>query len=229
MLKKKKIPQRVLQGTAVSPGLAIGHAFIYTDILLRDHELYNIKPGNSLDEYGRIEQAIFDVKHELTLSAERIEKELNAQIAGIFLSQVEILKDPQLLRDLRIELESSLVNAEQIVKSVLRRWELRFRQVQDELISYRADDIIDLNRRILRALTGIQAHTLERLPAGSIIVARRLLPSDTVFLSRSSTQGIITEFGGPASHAALLTRELGIPSIGKITAVLDVVHQGEFL
>ena len=165
MFNRKNQVEKVFQGTIISPGMASGRAFIYTDILLRDHGLYTIRPSDFRDEYRRIEQAITDVRRELALSAERVQKELNAQIAGIFLSQGEILRDPELIKEIRRELESSLVNAEQIVKRVFRKWELRFRQVQDERISYRADDIVDLSRRMILALTGIHAHMLEKLPA----------------------------------------------------------------
>ncbi|NLG19119.1 MAG: phosphoenolpyruvate--protein phosphotransferase [Fibrobacter sp.] len=229
MVIKKNLLEKIFQGTCISSGLAAGKAFIYTDILLRDHELYTIRPEELPEEYKRVEQAIDNVRKELTLSAERVKKELNAQIAGIFLAQVEMLRDPELAREIKWELKSCLVNAEQIVKRVFRKWELRFRQIQDERISYRADDIIDLNRRMIRALTGISAHMLENLPNNSIIVAKRLLPSDTVFLSRKFAKGIVTEYGGTASHTALLTRELGIPSIGRISGILDSVSQNDVL
>lgn len=229
MFNRKNQVEKVFQGTSISPGMASGRAFIYTDILLRDHGLYTIRPSDFRDEYRRIEQAITDVRRELAFSAERVQKELNAQIAGIFLSQGEILKDPELIKEIRLELESSLVNAEQIVKRVFRKWELRFRQVQDERISYRADDIVDLSRRMILALTGIHAHMLEKLPRNSIIVAKRLLPSDTVFLSRKFARGVVTEYGGPASHTALLTRELGIPSVGRIANILNLIHQNDTL
>jgi phosphoenolpyruvate-protein kinase (PTS system EI component) len=76
--------------------------------------------------------------------------------------------------------------------------------------------IDDLSRRLLLSLAGIHAHSLENLPANTVLVARRLLPSDTVFLSRSSTVAVLAEFAGPAAHAALLARELGIPCVGGI-------------
>jgi phosphotransferase system enzyme I (PtsI) len=226
---RPKVNQKILHGVVISPGFAVGRAYIYKDILFRNYDLYTIKPADFREEYRRIELAISDVSKDLQTTAERIEKEFNSQIATIFLSQIEMLKDPELLSELKNELRSNLVNAEQIVKTVLRKWELRFRQIQDETICLRADDIVDLSRRILKALTGIYAHTLECLPPGSIIVAKQLLPSDTVFLSRKSTCGIVTEYGGMASHTALLTREIGIPSLGKIPAITELVQNGDLL
>src|SRR5512147_1822798 len=75
-----------------------------------------------------------------------------------------------------------------------------------------SDDIADLARQLLAALAGIHVHILESLPEGSVVVARRLLPSDTVVLSRRRTSAVVLEHAGPTSHAALLARALGIPA-----------------
>jgi phosphoenolpyruvate-protein phosphotransferase len=99
--------------------------------------------------------------------------------------------------------------------------------MDNEVLRERGDDIEDLSRRLLRSLAGIHAHSLENLPANSVLVARRLLPSDTVFLSRLSTVAVLAEFAGPAAHAALLARELGIPCVGGISKLLETVHTGD--
>jgi len=219
----------VMAGHAIAPGLAIGKAFVYTDILRRDHELYDIEKHEVVNEHGRIELAIKEVIDDLGLSAERIEEELEKDLADIFHAQKAILQDPSLLADIRKELEEELVNSEQVVKRVFRRLERKFREIEDETISQRADDIADIGRRLLRELSGIQAHVLEDMPENSVLVAMRLLPSDTVFLSRRSIKAVVVESGGTASHAALLTRELGIPAVAEIPGLLQRICQDDLL
>jgi phosphoenolpyruvate-protein phosphotransferase len=124
-------------------------------------------------------------------------------------------------------LEAELINAEQVVRTVFRLLARRFRDMNNEVLRERGDDIDDLSRRLLLSLAGIHAHSLENLPANTVLVARRLLPSDTVFLSRSSTVAVLAEFAGPAAHAALLARELGIPCVGGIPELLETVHTGD--
>ena len=60
-----------------------------------------------------------------------------------------------------------------------------------------------------------------------MLVARRLLPPDTVFRSRSSTVAVLAEFAGPSTHAALLARELSIPCVGGIPELIETVHTGD--
>ena len=124
-------------------------------------------------------------------------------------------------------LEAELINAEQVVRTVFRLLARRFRDMNNAVLWERGDDMDDLSRRLLLSLAGILAHSLENLPANTVLVARRLLPSDTVFLSRSSTVAVLAEFAGPAAHAALLARELGIPCVGGIPELLETVHTGD--
>jgi phosphotransferase system enzyme I (PtsI) len=221
--------QSTLTGIQIAPGLAIGKAFIYQDILQRDFEFYDIERHQVSQEHERIKQAIEQVRQDLQLSATRIEQNFDSELADIFRAQEAILEDISLARELLGELEQELVNAEQITRRVLRRWERRFREMEDVILRQRADDIADLSRRLLRALQGIHAHTLEKMPMNSVLVAKRLLPSDTIFLSRQSTVAVVVEFGGPGSHAALLTRALGIPAVGHIDNILQQIQTDDTL
>ncbi|BBO83125.1 phosphoenolpyruvate-protein phosphotransferase [Desulfosarcina ovata subsp. sediminis] len=218
-----------LLGKGVSPGMAQGKAFVYKDVLLRDSERYLIDDSQIDDEKTRIKKAIDDVRKCLTIDAKQIEGKLGKQSADIFRAQEAILFDPQIGKEIKRVLETQMFNAEQVIRTVFRVLARRFRDLDNEVLRERGDDIDDLSRRLLLSLAGIHAHSLEKLPANTVLVARRLLPSDTVFLSRSSTVGVLAEFAGPAAHAALLARELGIPCIGGIPDLLETVHTGNFV
>ena len=213
-----------LVGKGVSPGLAKGKAFVYIDVLRRDSELYEIDPAQIGDLKARIDKEIDDVRQSLTIDAKDVEGKLGKKSADIFLAQEAMLLASSVVDDLKRTLEAERINAEQVVRMVFRALARRFRETNDEVLRESGDDIEDLSRRLLLSLAGIHAHSLENLPANTVLVARRLLPSDTVFLSRSSTVAVLAEFAGPAAHAALLARELGIPCVGGIPKLLETVH-----
>src|SRR5712671_5670825 len=228
MKRKSRInTMHTLSGKGVSPGLAQGRAFVYRDILQRDSELYAIDHAQVEEEKTRIEAALDDVRQSLTLDAQRIEARLGKQSADIFRAQAAILQDSSLVEELKRTVEVERINAEQVVRTVFRLLARRFRDLSNEVLRERGDDIDDLSRRLLLSLAGIYAHSLEDLPANTVLVARHLLPSDTVFLSRLSTVAVLAEFTGPAAHAALLARELGIPCVGGISELLETVHTGD--
>jgi phosphoenolpyruvate-protein kinase (PTS system EI component) len=216
-----------LVGKGVSPGMAKGKAFIYRDVLQRDSELYVIDRAQVVEEKTRIKNAIEDVRQGLNIDAKRIEGTLGKHSANIFLAQEAILLDSFVVEEMKRILEAELINAEQVVRTVFRLLANRFRDMNSDVLRERGDDIDDLSRRLLLSLAGIHAHSLENLPANTVLVARRLLPSDTVFLSRSSTVAVLAEFAGPAAHAALLARELGIPCVGGVPELLETVRTGD--
>ena len=223
----KKEAMVTLVGKSVSPGLAQGKALVYRDVLQRDSELYIIDHDQIESEKIRIEDAIDTVRQSLIIDAQRIEARLGKKSADIFRAQEAILLDASVAEELKRTLEVERINAEQVVRTVFRLLAHKFRDMTNEMFRERGDDIDDLSRRLLLSLAGISAHSLENLPANTVLVARHLLPSDTVFLSRLSTVAVLAEFTGPAAHAALLARELGIPCVGGIPELLATIHTGD--
>jgi phosphotransferase system enzyme I (PtsI) len=134
------------------------------------------------------------------------------------------MQDNSVIGELERYLGRGPIDAEEAVRAVFAILASRFRGAADDSLRSRGDDVEDLSRRLLLSLRGIHAHRLEGMPSGSVLVARHLFPSDTVFLSRSSTVAVLAEFAGPAAHAALLARELGIPCVGGIARIMDFAH-----
>ena len=219
----------ILMGEGVSPGVAKGTAFIYIDVLKRDAEFYKIDDAQIAGEKDRIENAICDVRRNLIIDAKRMEGKLGKESADIFLAQEAMLLDRTIIEDLKKTLEVERINAEHVIRMAFRLLASRFRELNDPVLRERGDDIDDLSRRLLLSLAGIQAHSLEHLPDNTVLVASRLLPSDTVFLSRATTVAVIAEFAGRAAHAALLARELGIPCVGGVPKLLGRVQAGDVL
>ena len=120
-----------------------------------------------------------------------------------------------------------MTSAAEAVKSVFRKWEAKFAAIQDETLRQRADDIVDLARRVLRQLEGADAFGLAAMPPGSVLVTQRLLPSDVVAISPSDVKAIVVESLGQGSHAALLTREKGIPTLAGLPGLLSQIRSGD--
>ena len=152
---------------------------------------------------ARIETAIEDVQQSLTIDAKQIEGKLGKQSADIFLAQKTMLLDPSVVEKLKAILEAEQINAEQVVRTGFRLLARRFRDLDNEILQERGDDIDDLSRRLLLSLAGIHAHSLERLPRNTVLVARRLLPSDTVFLSHVRPPSLYLQSSQAPQHMRL--------------------------
>jgi phosphoenolpyruvate-protein phosphotransferase len=217
-----------LAGRTTSPGLVIGRAYIYVEQEALA-EAYEIQRHQVDDELHRIEQAVKTVRADLRVSARRIEARTDEKLGAIFQAHELMLQDEGLRREIHEEVERELISATQALARVFRRWERKFRDMTHEVQQQRAEDVADLGRRLLREMAGVKTTTLEKMPTGRVLVARRLLPSDTVALPRRAVVGIVMEFGGSGSHAALLARALGIPTVAQIPNLTKTIGDHDTL
>jgi phosphoenolpyruvate-protein phosphotransferase len=121
---------------------------------------------------------------------------------------------------------TEFVNVEQALESVIREWVERLRRLDNEYCCQREQDVRDVGRRMTRYLAGSPPYTNESLPAGSVIVARELFPSEAIELANSGVIAIVSEYGGTYSHTAIIARSLRIPAITGITNVISQIRSG---
>lgn len=224
---QNRVTNQILEGEGISPGLAIGKAWVYEGTIRRTSRSSGIDRSEAQRQLKRIDRALEKVCQDLEQSARQVEEEVNKDLAAVFRAHHEILTSPTLQSELRESLENELVDAEEAVQRVFWRWERRFTSGQNSQTSRYADDMADLCRRLLHALAGIHAHPLESIPAGSVVVASRLLPSDTAHMSRASVVGVLAAQAGPGSHASLITSERGIPAVAQLPDLLADVSSGD--
>jgi len=216
-----------LKATRISAGLASGRVWVAGDLLDRSAETQRIEPHQVAAEMERVRRAVIQVEAELEESARRVGEQIDPSLAGIFRAHQLMLESLLSSNEFETEMRESLTSAAESVKSVFRKWEAKFAAIQDEMLRQRADDILDLARRVLRQLEGADAFGLATMPAGSVLVTQRLLPSDVVAISPKDVKAIVVESLGQGSHAALLTREKGIPTLAGLPGLLSQVRSGD--
>ena len=226
-LRQSSHTELSLRGTRISPGLASGTVWTAGDILDGSAEAYRIEPYQVEAEMERIRRALVLVETELEESARRVSEQLDPSLAEIFRAHQLMLESLLSSNEFERELRGSLTSAAEAVKGVFRKWEAKFAAIQDETLRQRADDILDLARRVLRRLEGADAFGLAAMPAGSVLVTQRLLPSDVVAVSPRDVKAIVVESLGQGSHAALLAREKSIPILAGLPGLLTQIRRGD--
>jgi phosphoenolpyruvate-protein phosphotransferase len=216
-----------LRGTRISPGLAIGTVWVTGDIFECTAKTDRIEPHQVDTEMERIRRAFAQVETELEESARRISEQLDPSLAEIFRAHQLMMQSLLSHNEFESELRASFTTAEGAVRSVFQKWETKFAAVEDETLREKADDILDLARRVLRKLEGADAFGLAAMPAGSVLVTQRLLPSDVVAASPRAVKAIIVESLGQGSHAALLARENSIPTLAGFPGLLSQIRKGD--
>jgi len=218
--------QQTLFGRSIAPGLAAGKAWIVGDVLKSSAESAPIGQNDVERELLRLSRSFEETLAELDQHSQRIEAEFDSALAGIFRAHGDMLKELFASGEFERELRASLVTAEAVVRRVLRRWYKKFEAIENQAFRQRADDVLDLGRNIIRRLRGEAESSLKAIPEGSILVVERLLPSDVVLLPKSNVLAIVVESLGQGSHAALLAREKGIPTVAELPGILSLVISG---
>jgi len=216
----------IIHGASISPGLAQGVLHLQPGLLGPIDVTVNSDQHNVEEEFYRLDQATAKISDDLLVLAGRVEKEIDSRLAEVFDAHRQILEDSALKEELKKEIVDNLVSAGSAVKSVFLRWETRFLLMESTMAREKGDDLRDISLRLRNALAGITVHPLEDIPESCILVTPRLLPSDTVFLSRRSTAAVLLEFASMGSHAALFTRQMGIPCISGISDIMARLPKG---
>ena len=102
------------------------------------------------------------------------------------------------------------------------------RGLGDRRMAERVDDLKDLERRVLLALSG-EAETPAVLPAGAILLADDLLPSQLMGLEPGRVAGLCTAGGGPTSHVAILAQAMGVPALVAVGPGILAIAEGTSL
>ncbi|MFN7677950.1 MAG: dihydroxyacetone kinase phosphoryl donor subunit DhaM, partial [Cyanobacteriota bacterium] len=121
--------------------------------------------------------------------------------------------DPALAAAARCAVQEEGLNAEQAWWRVVSGAAARYRAAGGPTAE-RAADLLDLRDRVLRHLREPNGDPAPPRPeAPAIWLAADPSPIDLATLGRETCLGLVSEGGGPTSHAAILARELGIPAV----------------
>ncbi len=205
----------LLRGVMAAPGLAIGQAvrFVSVDIAVTEAGV------GEATERAALEAALGQVRARIEAAANTGDAARKA-ILGAHLA---FLEDPELTAGARALIDQGK-SAGFAWRKAVGGYVDALRGLGDRRLAERVDDLIDLERQVLRALAG-EEDEARALPAGAILLADELLPSQLMGLDPGQIAGICTAKGGPTSHVAILAAAMGIPAVVAAGAgVLDIAE-----
>jgi phosphotransferase system enzyme I (PtsI) len=215
-----------LQGIAVSPGVAIGEAVIFGNEGFRIARRF--LPREAVNaELRRLDQAIAAAAKEIDLNRQRVAEQLGDDYAAIFSAHLQMLTDRKLREELEQMIRDRHYSPEYSVSRALRRYAKVFLSLQGDTMAERANDIFDIEKRLLRHLLGQRREGLGELSSEVLILAHNLTPSETANLNPKFVKGFVTETGGPGSHTAIVAEALDIPAVVGTGPFLTEVSGGE--
>jgi phosphotransferase system enzyme I (PtsI) len=222
-----EISKWFLKGIAASPGIVIGKAYVLQDVLLMV-ERRSVEEAHAEEEVARLKQAIRRVIDELMEDTSQMSQRIGKKDAEIFLTHLAILKDPYFIAQILKDIRENGVNAESAVMREVDGFGEAFRKTDDNYLRDRGADLRDIGRRVIQKLMAPQQTTWD-FKEPVILVSSELTPSETVRFDSKKILAFATESGGKDSHAAILARSLGIPTVLGIEGLLSKVNKGDTL
>lgn len=215
-----------MKGLGVSPGIGIGNAFII------DKKAMNIERKHVIDtdsEIKRLRNALEIGKNQLNELYLKTLEEVGEKEAQIFKSHEMMLEDDTFSSDVEVRIKNENINAEFAINETSDTYIKLFENIEDEYLRERADDIRDVMTRVIKILLGINNTDYSKLKENSIIIAKDLTPSDTAQIDKSKVAAMITEMGGKTSHAAIIARIMGIPTVVGLENITNKIKPNDFV
>jgi phosphotransferase system enzyme I (PtsI) len=187
-------------GVGVSPGIAIGPAYLYAQAILRAER---------------------DLKKIIDVTRDK----LGEESAVIFEAQLLMLRDVEMYPAVLKYVSKHRINAGYAVHKVMSKHQRVLETSESEYLRERANDVQDVQDRIIRHLR--RGRILSAIDPETIVIAESLTAADIVLFSRRGILGCATDYGGPTSHVSIMARALSLPSVVGLPVVTNKVQNGE--
>jgi phosphotransferase system enzyme I (PtsI) len=213
-----------LRGIPVSPGSRIGRAVHHEAVpFAGDVDRRTVPAAEVPRERARLSAAFEAASRGLDESRKALA--VDPQVGSIF--EVHRI----LLEGVRGEIDEAVVagsSAEHAVATVLRGYANRLAEIADPLFSERRTDVIDVERRLLLALSGrgVTGAAPGDGKTPLVVVAEDLTPTEAAALSQGSLAALVLEHGGPTSHTAIIAKALGVPCVVGVGGLVAAVAPG---
>jgi phosphocarrier protein len=210
----------VLHGVCAAPGLVAGPLVRLDSIQLpEDAGHHDVE-----EQRQRLDDALAQVRQAIQLTLENARTRRQRDEEAIFSAHLALLEDPVLLDAAHLAIDQGSAASHAWSRSIDVQCQV-LQQLGSTLLAERANDLRDLRQRVLRVLLG-EAWQFD-VPAGAIVAAQELTPSDLLQLSAQGVAGVCMVEGGATSHVAILARGKGLPCLVALGDALLVQAPGQ--
>lgn len=207
--KKIVTEARPRQLGMISPGVAVGLIYHANTSM----KAFAPRPvEDTAAEEARLDKAVEAVGESIRATRQRLADQGLTQEAAIFDAHLMILRDSEVLTDVKSRIESEKLSAEYVYQQKMSRLAGEFRGMENGYMQERATDVADVARQVVAQLTG-DVQAVDSCGEDIILAAREVTPSLLGRWDKDRLKGVLTEIGGASSHVAIIAKAMSIPAI----------------
>jgi phosphotransferase system enzyme I (PtsI) len=219
---------RKIKGKPVSSGIVSGKALVFNsqkEIVLRE----KISREEIDTELERLNNAVIKTRTQIKKIYHNLQKVMGKDSALIIETQYLLLKEANLIGNIKSIIESNLVKAEWAIKKIEKKYTDIFKDIPDLSFREKRNDISDLLTRLMNNLKKSKTDILSNIE-NVILVADDIPPSIAAnMISKRKLLGLILNEGGETSHSVILAKTLEIPTILNTGNATDMISNDDFL
>jgi phosphoenolpyruvate-protein phosphotransferase (PTS system enzyme I) len=220
--------EKIYRGIPVSAGVCHGKILVLgtPDYCIASRRLEEHEVPQELQ---RLEQALFETRHQILEVQRKVSEGLGAKDASIFDAHLLVLEDPTLIDEVTRLITEERMSADQAFHHFAQKYADTLSRIDDDYLRERVSDLRDVSARVLNNLLGCNdAIDLRKLRDPAIIIGYDLAPSITAQLDRKKVLGFATDIGSKTSHTAIMARSLQIPAIVGLQVASKQLKTGDY-
>lgn len=216
-----------VRGESVAPGIAVGPVFVRGFTAQQTGR--RIAADEVEAELNRLRDALQKSRAQIQEIKDKQAGSLGEAELRIFDAHLAYLGDAMFVTEIESQVIKERLPLHEAVQLVFAKYDRIFQLVESELLRRRASDLRDVATRLQRNL---EAETTRGAapPSGPyVLVANKLTTADMFNLANEKVEGIVAEEGGMSSHAAILARGMGIPTVTGIRDLPRLLRDGDLV
>lgn len=215
----------VLRGVSICPGIATGRLHL-VDLELPESE-DDIDPSEVKAEQKRYTRAVKDTKSRLHDHIAMVHGNPVPDAETILKAHQIMLEDESFHDKVRARIETDGKPAEWCLWQEASALISQFSTMRDPYFSARGEDIRDMAHNVISVLTGGTKASSFDVGGDDVLISRYLHSSDAILAHRTHGCAFASESRALVSHAAILLKGFGIPSVGGVADLTRHAREGD--
>jgi phosphoenolpyruvate-protein phosphotransferase (PTS system enzyme I) len=217
-----------LTGIAVSPGIAIGKAYLkFQDNIVVAEKFSSADPNT---EISRFVSALTTEIEDLNSFIDKYTR--NEKDKELFHTHITILEDPLLLERISILIDQQNYTAEYALQKFLLELNVIFKKMNNKYLAERIVDYEDIVNRLIKRLSGDTSELIEEGLQNNdgmdrILVLKNVAPADVAKSYHSNVSAICLQKGSKTSHSAIIARALGLPIVVGVHDLFTAINNDD--
>ena len=216
----------MLKGIPVSPGYAIAKILKFQDYHFDQSKTIIGFPEQEIKRY---EEAMRDSVAQLEALKAANTNKLDEEILHIFDAHIAIATDPELIDQVTKLIRTEKCGLSYALSEIVDSYVRLFEQMSDDYLKSRASDLLEVKDRILKNAHHLPVIELDKITEPVILSVYELTATQAAQIDPQYVLGYISEIGGNTSHSAIIARQIGLPAIVGVDALMDNIKDGEYV